>query len=92
MSHLSAIKMADYTAQGYWTVLPYQAVRHLPNLRILPLGVVPQRERRPCLIADYTFLGVNRETVRLAPPEAMQFGRALQRLLTNSSTVTARCG
>jgi hypothetical protein len=29
------------------------------------------------------FSGVNQETIRLAPPEAMQFGRALQRLLTH---------
>lgn len=32
---------------------------------------------------DYSFSGLNSETVRLAPPEAMQFGRALQRVLTN---------
>ena len=30
---------------------------------------------------DYTFSGVNEETVKLAPPEAMQFGRTLHRLL-----------
>lgn len=31
---------------------------------------------------DYTFSGVNTETARLAPSEAMQFGRSLHRVLT----------
>jgi hypothetical protein len=33
------------------------------------------------LIIDYSFLGINDETVKLSPTEAMQFGRALERLL-----------
>ena len=47
------------------------------------MGVVPQCERRPRLVVDYTFSNVNQETLQLAPPEAMQFGRALQRVVTN---------
>jgi hypothetical protein len=43
--------------------------------------VVPQRDRRPRLIVDYTFSGVNPETVKMAPPEAMQFGKTLLRVL-----------
>jgi hypothetical protein len=75
--------MADFCAQGYWAVLPYcSAVRHWRNLRGSQLGAVPQRDRRPRLIVDYSFSEVNAETVPLAPPEAMQFGRTLQRVLT----------
>ena len=74
-------EMADFMDKGFWTVLPFDAVKGLPGLRLSPLGVVPQRERRPRLIVDYTFDGVNEATVGLAPPEAMQFGRALERLL-----------
>ena len=37
-----------------------------------PLGVVPQRDRRPRLIVDYTFSGVSGDTLRLAPRKAMQ--------------------
>ncbi len=73
--------MIDFVEKQYWIVLLYQHVKDLPNLRISPLGVVPQRERRPRLIVDYTFSGVNPETKRMAHPEAMQFGRALQRVL-----------
>jgi hypothetical protein len=74
-------EMLDFCAQGFWTVLPLAAVLALPHLRLSPLGVVPQRNRRSRLIVDYTFSGVNDETARLAPPEAMQFGKALQRVL-----------
>ena len=45
------------------------------------MGVVPQRDRRPRIIVDYTFWGVNQHSVPLAPLEAMQFGNALPRLL-----------
>ena len=33
------------------------------------------------MIVDYTFYRVNQDTLRLTPPEAMQFGRALERIL-----------
>lgn len=74
-------EMLDFCEQGFWTVLPLSVVLALPHLRLSPLGVVPQRNRRSRLIVDYTFSGVNDETARLAPPEAMQFGEALQRML-----------
>ena len=45
------------------------------------MGVVPQRERRPRTIVDYSFSGINQEAHRGAPPEAMQFGCALERVL-----------
>jgi hypothetical protein len=38
---------------------------------------VPQCDCGPRTIIDYTFSGVNDETLRLSPKEAMQFGRAL---------------
>ena len=62
-----AEEMLDFCEQGYWRVVPYHEVRELPSLRISPLGVVPQRDRRPRLIVDYTFSDVNADTVPLAP-------------------------
>ena len=73
--------MLDFVQKGYWFLLPYRLVKHLKHLRLSPLGVVPQRERRPRLIIDYSFYGVNATTVPLAPAEAMQFGRTLERVL-----------
>ena len=85
-------ELLDFCAQGYWTVLPLAFVREWLGLRLSPLGVVPQRNRRPRLIVDYSFSGVNQETVRMAPPEAMQFGRALQRVMTNIVHADPRYG
>ena len=87
-----AAEMLDFSRQGYWLVLPYHEVRDLPGLRISPLGVVPQRDRRPRLIVDYTFSNVNEETVPLAPREAMQFGKALQRVIAKIVGADARYG
>jgi hypothetical protein len=91
--------LSDFCAQGYWTVLPLAFVREWLGLRLSPLGVVPQRSRRPCLIVDYSFLGVNQETVRMAPPEVMQFGRTLtlgtghaNMLKSTLLTVYTECG
>eukprot|EP00957_Ditylum_brightwellii_P174844 13312302-Ditylum_brightwellii.AAC.1 len=45
------------------------------------MGSIPQAERCNRLIYDYTFSGVNPLASLNAPPEAMQFGRTLHRLL-----------
>ena len=85
-------ELLEFCAQGYWVVLPLSVVQDWPNLRLSPMGVVPQRKGRPRLIVDYTFSNVNQETLRLAPPEAMQFGRALQRVMTNIVHADPRYG
>lgn len=80
-------EMLEFSKKGFWLLVPYpevQRLRHLgqlPDLRVSPMGVVPQRDRRPRLINDLTFYGINANTVPLAPKESMQFGRALERIL-----------
>lgn len=68
--------MFDYVNMGFWTVLPYEAVRYHPALRLVPAGVVPQQNRQPCPIIDYSFYGAN---VAFFP--LLQFGRTLQQVL-----------
>jgi hypothetical protein len=89
-AHVSAIHhfrnflhadMADYIKKRFWVVLPYTAVHHMPHLKLSPCGVVPQRDRRPRPIIDYTFSGVNQTSLPLAPNHSMQFGNSLQRIL-----------
>ena len=94
LSHLEFLRdeMADMIEQGYWVILPYSNVLHLPHLRLSPLGVVPQRDRRPRIIVDYTFWGINDDTVPLAPSESMQFGRALERVLHKIRRANRRFG
>jgi hypothetical protein len=71
----------DYVSMGYWVVLPYSSVRQFPQLKLAPAGVVPQQERRPRPIMDYSYNLVNQLSLPLANPQAMQFGGALQRFL-----------
>jgi hypothetical protein len=71
----------DYVTMGYWIVLPYHSVRHFTHLKVAPACVVPQQERRPRPIMDYTFNGVNQNSLPISPKHAMQFGAARQRFL-----------
>jgi hypothetical protein len=73
--------MYEYVRAGYWLVLPYSALRGHPLLKIAPAGVVPQRERRPRPIMDYSYNHVNKHSLDIAPTRTMQFGFCLQRLL-----------
>jgi hypothetical protein len=66
--------MYDYEQMGYWTILPYQAIRHHPTLWLSPSGVVPQSDCRPRPIRDYSFYSLNADSLPLSPAHAMQFG------------------
>ena len=85
-------EMADMVKKSIWTVLPYSKVKHIKSMRIAPIGVVPQNERRPRPIVDYSFYGLNAETLKLSPAEAMQFGRALERIITQVVRADPRYG
>lgn len=82
----------DMLNKQQWILLPYHLVKNLPNLRLSPLGVVPQRDRRPRTIVDYTFFNVNAETLPIAPTDAMQFVRALQRIVQHTFRADPRHG
>jgi hypothetical protein len=85
-------EMADMMRRAFWTVLPYSRVKHLKHLRVAPFGVVPQFDRRPRPIVDYSFSGLNHETLKLSPREAMQFGRVLERIMTQIVHADPRYG
>ena len=78
--------------RGQWLLVPYKSVRGLKHLRLSPLGCIPQRNRRPRTIVDYSFYGMNAETLRLGPQDAMQFGRTLQRILQGIFDADPRFG
>ena len=40
-------EFSDMINKSQWVVLPYSQVKHFPNLRLSPPGVIPQRGRRP---------------------------------------------
>ena len=83
MDHLDFLQeeFVSMISKDQWVVLPFELVENLPGLRLSPPGVVPQRDRRPRWICDYSYSDVNEETIKLYADEAMQFGHALDRLL-----------
>ena len=91
-SEFLAAEFLDFCRKGYWMLLPYELVKDRPELRLSPIGVVPQRERRPRVIVDYSYYGVNDETLKLAPQESMQFGKALSRMLQGITEADRRYG
>jgi len=74
-------EFTDMIKKQQWTLLPLSVAKQLVGLRVSPPGVVPQRDRRPRWICDYTWSGVNQDTIKLAPKEAMQFGSCFERVL-----------
>ena len=70
----------DFGRKGFWVLLPYDVVKHEKGLRLSPIGCVPQPGRRPRMIVDYSFWGLNDETQKMAPKGAMQFGTAPLRI------------
>jgi len=99
--HLSASKlykdflhqdMIDYVRKRFWVVLPYSAVAHYPHLKLAPSRVVPQRERRPRPIMDYTITGVNQHSLPLAYAHSMQIGQTLPRILQRLAYANPKYG
>lgn len=84
-------EFADMVEAGQWLVLPYSWVRDLPGLCLSPTGVVPQRDRRPRTIVDYSFSLVNQTTL-LDAPDSLQFGHALLRILQRLHRADTRRG
>jgi hypothetical protein len=52
--------------KGQWLLLPSDMILTDTNLRLIPLRVAPQRDRRPHTIYDYSFFFVNLDTTPLA--------------------------
>ena len=74
-------EFASMVEKGQWFVLPYSVAKRLPGLRLIPPGVKVERDRRPRWLGDYSYFKTNAETLPVACLSAMQYGRALDRLL-----------
>ena len=62
-------------------VLPYLVAKGLQGLRLSPPGVKVEPERKPRWLGDYSYFKTNAETLPVACLSAMQYGRALYRLI-----------
>jgi hypothetical protein len=85
-------KFLDFLQKGYWMLLPYNEVESLIGVRYSPLGVVPQWERQPRVIVDYSFYAVNTDTVQLTLEEVTQFGKAIEWLMQTAIQVNPKFG
>ena len=52
-------KYADMVEKQQWIVLPASMLKSMFGLCLSPLGLVPQRDRRDCMILDYSYFDVN---------------------------------
>jgi hypothetical protein len=75
-----------------WTVLPASLIFRHPELRLSPLGLIPQHERRTRIICDYSFYGINNDTAPTGPHEAMRFERTLYRIMNQIARSNPRFG
>ena len=67
--------------KGQWVVLSYLVDKGLLGIRLSPPGVKVERDQRPHWLGDYSYFKTNAETLPVAFLSAMQYGRALDRLI-----------
>jgi hypothetical protein len=85
-------EMSKFIDNRFWAVVPYSAVRHLPQLQLSPAVVKEERERKPRLLCDHSWNPINEKTLPHSPPEAMQFSGALHRVLRQVRHANPRYG
>ena len=56
-------------------------MRNLPKLWLSLLASIPQRGRKPRLIYDFSWSGLNNAVTQVALKESMRFGKALYRVI-----------
>ena len=59
-------EFASMVRKGQWVVFPYSVAKTLPGLRLSPLGVKEERDRRPRWLGDYSFNPLNCNTLPIA--------------------------
>ena len=66
---------------GHITVFLWEAIASLPKLWLSPVSIITHMVRRPLIVYDFTWSGLNAATKCLSPMESMRFGRTLWRIL-----------
>ena len=88
-AHSSAIKETTFSVTDlleqalavHIALFTLQAVRHLPRIFISPLAAIPQRGRKPRLVYDFSWSGLNEAVTQVAHKEAMHFRKSIYRLI-----------
>ena len=66
---------------GHIALFPLRAVLHLPKLLLSPLAAITQRGRKPRLIYDFSWSGLNEAVTQVTQKEALRFVKALYRVI-----------
>jgi hypothetical protein len=58
-------EFADFIQAGFWVVLPLRQLQALTeqDLRLSPMAVKDEFNRRPRVIIDHTWFGINEHTI-----------------------------
>ena len=70
-------ELAEQVQAGQMAFFPLEVVTSLQNMWLFLVAVTPQVGRRPRLIFDLTWSGINNTSKSLSPMEAIRFGGAL---------------
>jgi hypothetical protein len=73
--------MSEFIENKNWAVLPYDSIKHIAKLQLSPPAVKYERDWKLRLLCNHSWSPVNDTTAPTAPPEAMQFGGDLLRVL-----------
>ena len=77
--------MAKFIENKFWMILPHGMVDDSPQLVLSPAAIKDERDHKPQFLCDHSWPWgwppVNDSTIPHLPPEAMQFGLTLDRLL-----------
>ena len=74
-------ELAELLQEGHVTIFPLAAVRHLQKLWISPLATITQTGRKPRLIYDFSWSGLNELVQAAKHKELMRFGKAMHSLM-----------
>ena len=83
-------ELAEQVQSGHVAVFSLEVVTFLKNLWLLPIAVIPKVGRRPRIIYDFIWSGLNKTSKCLATMEAMRFECVLQRILKQVLTADLR--
>ena len=88
VAHSSATKETTFVrkelqeqSQAGHIAIPLRAVCHLSKLWLSPLAAILQRGRKPRLIYDFSWSGINKVVTQVAHKEAMRFEKARYRVI-----------
>ena len=86
------MELSKQMEAGHVNVFSFEDVKALHNLWLSLVAVIPQVGRRPRLIFDFTWSGLNKATKRLPPMWEIYFGGALHHILEQVLTAESCLG